>query len=271
MTDHNPYNPPSARLDLPPNNADIALAAHPKTVNAGRGAAWFGEGWDLFKKSPPLWIGMVVVYVVILIGISVVPLVSLLSSLFGPVFTAGFMVACRTLDRGEHMQFGQMFAGFSQRTGALVGVGALYLLGLLAAFLAAVLVVLGANADVLISLMTGADPDTEKLAELSTDFLLAILVATALAVPVIMAMWFAPALVMLHGTGAVEAMKLSFVGCAKNVLPFLVYGVVGLVLAIVATLPILLGWLVLAPVLVGSMYSAYKDIYLESQSRHLQT
>ena len=34
-------------------------------------------------------------------------------------------------------------------------------------------------------------------------------------------------------------------------------------LSIVATLPLLLGWLVLGPVLAASLYTAYKDIYFK--------
>ena len=38
--------------------------------------------------------------------------------------------------------------------------------------------------------------------------------------------WFAPALVALRGVSAIDAMKLSFVSCLRNWLPFLLYGLV---------------------------------------------
>jgi uncharacterized membrane protein len=60
-----------------------------------------------------------------------------------------------------------------------------------------------------------------------------------------------------------EAMKSSFRGCLKNVVPFLLYGIVGLVLAIIAIIPVGLGFLVLGPVMWGSMYSSYRDIFVE--------
>jgi uncharacterized membrane protein len=56
-------------------------------------------------------------------------------------------------------------------------------------------------------------------------------------------------------------MALSLSGCAKNVLPFLIYGIVWIVLAFIATLPLMLGWLVLAPVTFASVYTGYRDIY----------
>ena len=74
--------------------------------------------------------------------------------------------------------------------------------------------------------------------------------------------WFAPALVVFHQLGPVEAMKDSFLGCLRNVLPFLVYGIMFTLLAILATIPLGLGWLVLGPVTVASIYTAYRDIYL---------
>lgn len=45
-------------------------------------------------------------------------------------------------------------------------------------------------------------------------------------------------------------------------MPFLVYGVVMMVLSVLASLPLLLGWQVLGPVLAASLYTSYKDIYL---------
>ena len=90
---------------------------------------------------------------------------------------------------------------------------------------------------------------------------LAILVMLALMIPVAMAVWFAPGLAALNERGAVEAMKESFTGCLKNIVPFLVYGVVLLGLSIVASIPLWLGWLVLGPVVAASIYTAYRDIF----------
>jgi len=59
----------------------------------------------------------------------------------------------------------------------------------------------------------------------------------ALLLPVFMALWFAPALAMFHQQGPAEAMKASFVACLKNILPFLVYSVIVLLLAFVASIP----------------------------------
>ena len=59
----------------------------------------------------------------------------------------------------------------------------------------------------------------------------------------------------------VAAMKASFGACLKNIVPFIIYGVVVLVLGIIAAIPFMLGWLVLGPVLAASVFVAYRDIF----------
>jgi hypothetical protein len=44
-------------------------------------------------------------------------------------------------------------------------------------------------------------------------------------------------------------------------LPFLLYGIVFFIAAIIASIPLMLGWLVLGPLLAASIYTAYRDIY----------
>jgi uncharacterized membrane protein len=88
------------------------------------------------------------------------------------------------------------------------------------------------------------------------------LITIALIVPVYMAFWFAPALVAINGMSPVAAISQSFVGCLKNFLPFLFYGVIFLVLIVVGSIPFLLGLLIVVPLILISTYTAYRDIYL---------
>jgi uncharacterized membrane protein len=56
-------------------------------------------------------------------------------------------------------------------------------------------------------------------------------------------------------------MKASFRACLRNIPPFLVYGVVGVLLAIAASIPLGLGWFVLAPMAAASVYASYVDVF----------
>lgn len=80
--------------------------------------------------------------------------------------------------------------------------------------------------------------------------------------PLFMAVWFAPALIFFNNMSPVEALKASFNACLKNALPFLVYSLIVMVLMFFAALPVGLGLLVLIPVLSGSAYVSYRDIFV---------
>jgi uncharacterized membrane protein len=257
----NPYAAPKAAV------ADAATATQGNFVPGGRGVAaghgwdWIVSGWELFKKQPGMWIGIVVVAMILFFVMAFIPLVgSLASMVLGPVFAGGVMLGCKALDEGGELEFGHLFAGFKDKLGALAAVGAIYLAAVIVIALVVGLVT-GAG---MFALMSGGDPTAGATAGAVMGLLLAVLLMLALLLPVFMAMWFAPALVVLQERGAVDAMKESFAGCLKNIVPFLIYGVVLFVASIIAAIPFGLGYLVLLPVAAGSVYTAYRDIYFTS-------
>jgi uncharacterized membrane protein len=257
MTTVNPYAAPKAAV------ADETFALNAEFVPGGQsrptgnGWTWIADGWDLFKRQPGMWIGIVLLLFVIMIAAAFIPFVGgLLMSLFGPVFAAGIVAGCKTLDTGGELEVGHLFAGFREKTGTLVAVGGIYLAASLV-----VMLVVGLIMGVGMFTMMGGDQ--AQMAALGMTMVLAMLIMFALLLPVVMAIWFAAPLVVFHDHGAVDAMKGSFTGCLKNILPFLWYGVLLFVFSIVASLPLLLGWLVLGPVLAASVYTSYRDIYLK--------
>ena len=60
---------------------------------------------------------------------------------------------------------------------------------------------------------------------------------------------------------ALDAMKLSFTACLKNFMPYLVYGLVGFLIALAASIPFFLGWFVAMPIFFGSTYASYREIF----------
>ena len=257
----NPYATPRAAVsDEPVPQGEYVPGG--KTVPAAHGWNWIADGWTLFKAAPGLWIGIIVVLVAILFALALLPFIGpIAQNLLMPVFMGGIALGCRAIEDGHGLEFNHLFEGFKTRFGTLVAIGALYLAG----FIAILVVVMMFAGVGVIALVAGGQVGSEPVATgaAAMTLLLAVLVAMALSIPLMMAVWFAPALAMFHELGAVEAMKASFTGCLRNMVPFLVYGIVGFVLAIVATIPLGLGWLVLGPVIAASFYTGYKDIYLK--------
>jgi len=68
--------------------------------------------------------------------------------------------------------------------------------------------------------------------------------------------------VVLQNLDAVEAMKRSFSGCLRNVLPFLLFGLLLLPLSLLGLITLGLGLLVVVPIIYAATYAAYRDIFL---------
>src|SRR5258708_13405286 len=70
----NPFAPPTAAVLEP---AALGLGQYVpggRKVPAGRGVAWFGEAWDLFKRSPRKWVVILIAFLLISIVLAVLPL-----------------------------------------------------------------------------------------------------------------------------------------------------------------------------------------------------
>ena len=235
-------------------------ASSPQGVEMGRGLAWIGDGFKMFGKAPGAWIAITIIYLVISLVLSFIPFIgSLALILLAPIFLGGLMLGCRKQDQGGALEVGDLFAGFSGKGGALAIVGALYLVGMIVVMVvgAILMAVLGGGA----AAFGALSGDSGSAAGLGLGMLLMGLVMVALIMPVIMAYWFAPALVVLDDLSPVDAMKQSFAGCMKNIGPFLIYGLITFVLVLVCMIPLGLGLLVSTPVLFASIYLGYKDIF----------
>ena len=254
-------NPPAAAADpddtvVPPGNFN----PHARGVPTGNGWTWLADAWALFRPAAGVWIGMALVLLVIMIVGHLIPIIGWLAlQILWPVFAAGLMIASDSVQQRGTAQFGELFAGFKHpRFGSLILLGVIWLV--LCILIVAVVAV---TTGVQVGALMAPDVTIEQVAGVAARLLLAALLILALLVPLVMAVWFAPALIVFHDLGVGASMKASFAGSVKNMLPFLLYGVIVLVASFVASVPFFLGWLVLAPVLAASVYTAYRDIYFE--------
>jgi len=228
----------------------------PRAVGPTHGWTWISVALELFKRAPGPWIATFAIWSAIYLLATLVPLGTLAATLAGAVFMGGCMIGCRAQDRGGRFRIEHLFDGFrSEQLGPLVVVGATYLGGTIVAMLIVALIFPNSMMPLLF-----ARTDPMRL-HLDLQATIGLLLLAGLMAPLLMALWFAPALVVFHNYPSIEAMKASFNACWRNLPAFLLYGIVVFALTIVAILPLLLGLLVLGPIVIASIYTSYCDIF----------
>jgi uncharacterized membrane protein len=242
-------------------------APPPRLLPAGEGAAWWGESWRIFCAAPLPWVGIFVVFVVLSVALVMVPIVgSLVHTVLTPVFAGGVMLGCHALARGRPLTVRHLFDGFQQgRFAPLLTLGLLWLAVLFAVaiiMVGTVFLTLGASGLAAVMDYGGATPiDYAALMSAGAAIFIVGMVAVVVVLLVAMAYWFAPALIVLNGEPPIAALTKSFAASWRNFAAFLLYGLIYIGLAIVASIPLGLGWFVLGPMLVGSCYAGWRTIF----------
>ena len=237
------------------------VAVESRAVAAARGISWWTEAWAMFTKNVGMWIVLTLILLVIFFVLSVIPLLgSLAASLLVPVFIGGWLLAAHKVETGGALEVGDLFAGFKDKLTPLLVLGALMLVATLV--IGAAVAALGFGAFMGVMASSAQSSAGGMVAAMGTG-MLALLVGLALGMVVATAIWFAPALVVFRDVGPIDALNASVSASLKNILPFLLYGVVYIIAAIVASIPFGLGWIALVPVVLLTVHASYKDVFGE--------
>lgn len=207
------------------------------------GVQWVKQGYALFRQYPLRWLGALAVMVLVLMAVSVLPVVgNVLGALLNPVMGAGLMYFASRLATGREARFNDLFIGLRQRTGALVGLGAVNLC--VTFMLIVILLMLAASTlgeealTALAAAMEQEDMNTVQaiLEPHGQSLLLSVLIVLALYLPVMAALWFAPPLILFKHCGVLAALQLSLKAFVRNFLPLTLCSLV------------LVGWVMLGSV-----------------------
>lgn len=231
-----------------------------RKVNAANGLLWIKQGYWLFKKSPVLWVVLTVIGTMGLLSIASLPVIGdPLATLLFPVLLAGFMLGCRALELGEELELTHLFAGFKQNAQHLVTLGGINLVSQF--LILGVMKITGGAA--LVSILMSGKPvdDPAVMVQAVAGAGLAITLGMILFGVLMMAMQLAPMLVVFGRMAPVTALKTSLQAFVRNMIPLTVYGTATLLLALLATMPMMLGWIILLPVIIASMYAIYRDLF----------
>ncbi len=238
------------------SNQDI-----PRKVAANQGFQWVVAGFRLYRKNPLLLSAAFAMLFGIVMALGLIPVLGgSLSELASPLMVAGFMAAYRALDSGSELELPQFMAGVQGPAIPLMVVGAVQLLGTL--LIGQVMLGMGFDPQAVVAAAKSGDASPEQMQALLNQAMPAVLTGMILFAPLIMATWFAPALILFGGARPVTALGVSLRAVAKNWAAMLTNSIaLGLLLFFAALVPMLLGLLVAMPVLFGSLYASYQAIF----------
>jgi uncharacterized membrane protein len=243
------------------NNIDM------QKVPASHGLLWIKHGFRLIMRSPLQAISLALTCILLLFALSRIPVVGtfLLISLM-PLLLVGYMRVCRSLEYSEKVSPFSIFAGFQHRSKPLATLGGILLLGII--LISIVTAALGGPAlnAILAAYQTHQNPDILLEALLAPDsgVQLSLMAGFALLFALMLAMQFAPMLVFFNHKTPFEALKTSLQASLRNFLPYSVYTLLFQLIAfMLSVLPWGLGWLLLLPIALTSVYVSYRDIFTD--------
>ncbi len=243
--------------------------AVPRRVAAARGWHWIVAGWSLFRRKPLTWIVFTIVTWAIVKVSGVHPALMLAVGVMLPVIMGGWALACRAADRGESIPVTMLFEGFRDRVRDLATIGGVNLMGIVLQ----ILLLLALGGDLLFQSQTNpASITPDQAAELESRMFVAFMIMVAVALPLGLAIWFAPLAIVLDGLKASQALRASLAAVLRNTPAFMLYGVVigaigsGLFLGGAALgMPIQgateFAFWMLMPLLMTTVYASYRDIF----------
>jgi hypothetical protein len=205
---------------------------------AARGLMWLREAAMMFAKARIGWLTLLLGYYMVLIIVRLVPVIGVIAvPLLKPVFAVGFLAAAWTVERGGKPRLRQLLQGFQSNLRALLPIGVVFVVGITIAVMASALVDQGKLVNFLSNPPAGASEgdsaavDTMENVLLDTRVQLGMLFAAICALPVVLAIWFAPALVVFQDLRASQALSTSLRAAFANWRPLLVYAVAVFVFA----------------------------------------
>lgn len=195
--------------------AKIAFARR----GAAHGVSWLRQAFAMLWAQRLRWLLLLLTYYVVLLSIRAVPYLGLLVvPVLKPVFAVGFLAAAWSQERGELPAIRHLFAGFRANLRVLLLLGLVFVVGMSAAIAATWLI----DGGKLLEVMSGAAMvDEAFLASASVQA--AMLFGVLCALPVLLALWFAPALVVFQDCDAPRALMTSLRAAIANWRPIAMY------------------------------------------------
>jgi hypothetical protein len=190
---------------------------------ARRGTSWLVESYAMFARHRLAWIVLLLGYYAVLVVVELVPWIgALLAPIIKPLLSVGFLAAAWEQERGGKPALRMLSRGFRANVGALLPLGVVFITGISIALAATALVDGGQFLDMLYGAAPAADSDPtaaarhvqQTLATPRVQF--AMLFGALCALPTLLALWWAPALVVFQDASLVTALSTSLRAALAN-------------------------------------------------------
>jgi uncharacterized membrane protein len=183
-----------------------------------------------------------------------------------PAFFAGLMLGCHALAEEKQLELKHLFSGFEKHGTPLISLGIISMV--IKLLLVNILILAGGETmvDHIMSAMQAENPEAllQAFSEAGIMFPIYLLLSAVLQSSVV----FAAMLIIFRAVKPVASLIASVRATLVNALPLLVYSLMLFPLAVLATIPMMVGWLVLLPIVITSQYAIYRDMFpMESDIR----
>ena len=239
----------------------------PHHVDTLRGLTWLAAGWKMFFAHPAEWV-LIALGTFVLLALSTlcvpIPLIGpMLPPLLLALLIGGLGVAAETQSKGGAPRFSQLFEGFRRHAANLSLVGLFYSIPLIFMHL---LTMLALGGGLLVGVLGWSLGGT--LSGIASG-LISMLAGLGAAWGVFLMLWglmllamlFAPALIMFMEAAPFDAMRASLKASLHNLGAIVLLALLLYVLFIIALIPAGLGIMIYIPIVAGAMHAAYVDVF----------
>jgi hypothetical protein len=195
----------------------------PPSPNGGlapaEGMWWLKAAWKFFRAAPMRWLGLTAAFLLLLQLLGNVPGGVVIAFLLKPILSVGFLAGAWHQERGEQPSLNNLLSGFQSNWRALVPLGLVYLVGV-----ATAVTIAGAVSGISIEKIiagAGENPTPQMLHDLRNAMMWTLLFM----LPIVLALWFAPALIVFDDLGVRQALMASLAACVKHAAVIIVYAI----------------------------------------------
>ena len=196
----------------------MKMLSQPRLVESRVGQTWLAAGFRIFHRQPLAWTMILFIYWAAMLMLAFIPIAGMvLPLLLSPGLAMGFIEIACAIDEKRTPSPTLLISAFRSTQGrAVLMLGVWYVIEVLAILLITVLIDGGLMME---WIAVGKLPEPDQMAQIQTSAL----IAAVLYIPVLMAFWFAPQLVVWSGFTPTKALFYSFFAVWRNKGAFIRY------------------------------------------------